>query len=84
MLYMEAEKSVNPEFSSQGKKISFILHLYEIVDIHWTWGNHFMMSWSQIIRLNTLNLYSAVYKLAYYIRKQRMTDFLFMWYSLLI
>ena len=55
---------VNSKSSHQKKKITFpfILYLYDMTDIQWTYcGNHFMMHTSQIIMLYTL--YSAICQL---------------------
>ena len=65
---MKVVKRVNPEFSSQGKQYffsnSFMLYLYETMDVHYTYcGHHFMMYVSHIIILYTLNCYSAVCQL---------------------
>ena len=49
------------EFSRKKNKqtsFSFIFYLYETVDVHWTYGSHFMLHASQIIMLYTL--YSTV------------------------
>ena len=44
--------------------IALILYLFERVDVHYTHcGKHSMMYVSQIIKLYTLNLYSAVCQL---------------------
>ena len=58
-------KTVNPEFSSQEKYlISFILYLYKMMDIHWTYcDNYSMLYVSQIIMFYTLNLHSTVHQL---------------------
>ena len=65
MLYMKVVESKSQEFSPQIKffSISLILCLYEMMDVHWTYDNHFMMYVSQINVLYTLNLYSAVCQL---------------------
>lgn len=66
MLNTKAVKGVGPKSSHHKEKISFsfILYLYEMMIIHWTYsGNHFMMYTSQIIRLYTLNSYSSVCQL---------------------
>lgn len=39
--------------------ISLILYLYEMIDIHKNYDNHFTVYVSQIIMLYMLNLYSA-------------------------
>ena len=62
MLYMNVVESKS-KFSLQGKiffSISLILHLYEMMDIHWTYcGNQFMTYVSKII-LYVVNLHSAI------------------------
>lgn len=62
---MNVAKKINPEFSSQGKKIfPFIFYLCEMMDTHWTYcGNLFMMYVGQIITLYTLNLHTTVCQL---------------------
>lgn len=61
MLYMKVVKSES--WGSHHKEklffVSFILYLYEMMDVHF--DNCFMMFLSQIITLYTLNLYSNEY-----------------------
>ena len=66
MLNMKAVKGVNPKSPHHKEKMSFsfIVYLYEMMNVHWTYcGNHFMMYTSQIIRLYTLHAYSSVCQL---------------------
>ena len=58
---MKVVKRVNPKSSHHKEKyFSFILYLFEIMDVHKTYcGNHFMIYLSKSITLYTLNLYSA-------------------------
>ena len=63
--YTISKLTVNPKRSYHKEKIfsiSLILYLYEMIDIHKTYDNHFMVYVSQIIMLY-LNLYSAVCQL---------------------
>ena len=60
MLYMQVVKRVNPKSSHHKRNkffpISLILYLYEIMDVHWTYDNHFiikLMYVNQIIMLGT-------------------------------
>ena len=63
MLYMNVVKRVNlsPHYKEKYFfSISLILHLYEMMDIHWTYcGNQFMTYVSKII-LYVVNLHSAI------------------------
>ena len=61
---MKVVKTVNPRSSHHKEKYFFLFfHLCEMINVHETCGNHFMIYGSQIIMLYTLNLYSAVYQL---------------------
>ena len=64
-------KKVNPKSShnEENKVFSFILYLCEMMNIHKTYYNLFMMYISQIIMLYALNLYSAICQL--YLNKTR-------------
>ena len=48
---MSIVKRVNPEFQHKKTFFSLILYLCEVMDVHQTCGNHFMMPVNQIIML---------------------------------
>ena len=68
---MKVIKRVSPKSFQHKEKFisfSFLLYLYEIMDVHKTYcDDHFMMYISQIMVLHSLNLYSNVHQL--YINK---------------
>lgn len=63
MFYMKVVMRVNPKIYHPREKyiFFFFLYLYDMMDVHKTYcDNHFMMYKSQIIKLYSLNLYSAM------------------------
>ena len=62
VIYESCQESKSKESSSQGKIFfSFILYLYEMMNVHYTsCGNHFMIYVSQIT-MSTTHTYIVVY-----------------------
>ena len=61
MLYVKVVRSVNPKSSHQkGIFLSFILYLYGIMDVHWSFcGNHFIRYISKITMLKFIQCYMS-------------------------
>lgn len=75
MLYMKDVKRINPKSSHHMEiffSISFILNLYDMMDILQTYGNV-----SQIIMLYILSLYSAICQLYLSKTERKNIDHLF-------
>ena len=64
MLYMRVVQRVNPKSAHHKEKnifsFSFILYLYDMMDVHQTYHSNHVMKYLSQIMLYTLNLCSAV------------------------
>ena len=72
VLYMKVAKSKSWVLITRKKifSIFFNIPLYEMMDVHWIYGHHFMMMYvSQVSTLYILNLYGAACQL--YLNKTR-------------